>query len=169
MMKNIKFFLEAQDSKLIAAVLIFLVACFLFLWEMVSFFRSQEIVTVTTKITSVRGRESLQSNSPLFTRPLFGAYVPTNLADAEIKQSMLDVEVVGILFSNKEENSQVIIRAGGGQEKIYMIGDTLPGGAVIKRISENGVVVLHNGVLESLSLPKNELLFDAPAKPLIEE
>lgn len=82
---------------------------------------------------------------------------------------MLDAEIVGIMFDDNEEYSQVIIKVGGGPEKVYSIGDSLPGGAIIKRISPDAIVVLHNGALESLSLPKNELIFEAPAKPLIEE
>ncbi|KTC78073.1 type II secretion system protein N [Legionella brunensis] len=167
-MKN-KFLLNYNDPKLLIAVLVFFITCFLFLWEIIGYFQSTGKIVVATKLINQHTQESLRSNSPLFTVPLFGDYVPANLDDAEIKQSMLDVEVVGIMFDSKKEHSQVIIRAGGGQEKIYSIGDSLPGGAVIKRISANGVVVLHNGVLESLSLPKNELLFEAPAKPLIED
>ena len=96
----------------------------------------------------------------------FGDYVPNNLNDADIKQSMLDLNVVGIMFANTEGDSQVIIRVAGGDEQTFRIGDSLPGGAVIKRITEQGVLFMRNGALESLSLPKNALTFDPPAQPL---
>ncbi len=101
--------------------------------------------------------------------PFFGEHVPESLHDANIKQSMLDLDVVGILFADNEQNSQVIIRTAGGQDKIFSVGDSLPGGVIIKRITPEGVLVGRNGSLESLSFPKNELIFEPPAKPLIGE
>ncbi len=111
---------------------------------------------------------NITAASPLFTIPLFGT-VASALADMEIKPSSLDLEVAGILYSPNKKGSQVLIRAAGKEEQSYVIGDQLPGGAVIKQIKENEVLVLYRGALESLSLPKNDLLFDEPAKPLIQE
>jgi len=170
-MKQTNFFLlDFNDPKKLAASLIFLLAFFAFIWEITSGFRTTEQTKVFSQPVKIPTQQNvIRPNSPIFTNALFGAYVPANLSDAEIKQSMLDVQVVGVMFSDKEKNSQVIIRSNNGEEKYYVVGDTLPGGAVIKHISGQGVVVLHNGSLESLSLPKNELIFDGPVKPLIEE
>ncbi|KTD02146.1 general secretion pathway protein GspC [Fluoribacter gormanii] len=95
---------------------------------------------------------------------LFGVYVSDNLST--IKKSMLNVTLVGILFANQINDSQVIIRSADGEENTYKLGDTIPGGAVIKRIMASGILVERNGALESLSLPKNELIFEPVAKPL---
>lgn len=100
---------------------------------------------------------------------LFGVYVSNDLNENSVKKSMLDVTLVGILFADQMDDSQVIIGAAGGEEKTYRIGDSIPGDAVIKRIMANGVLVEHHGALESLSLPKNELTFEPVAKPLKEE
>lgn len=99
--------------------------------------------------------------------PLFGVYLPDNLSN--IKQSTLDLEVVGILYSKKENDSQVIIRSANGEDAAYAEGDTLPSGVVIKRINKQGIVVLHEGRLERLNLQKKELIFAPPPKPLIKE
>lgn len=96
----------------------------------------------------------------------FGDYVPKNISDAEVKQSRLDLTVVGIIFSDSEEASHVIIRTADGQEKTFGIGETLPGDVIIKRITSDGVLIGRNGSLERLSLPKNALIFDPPAEPL---
>ncbi|ASQ45562.1 type II secretion system protein N [Legionella clemsonensis] len=168
-MKNTKLSFAYNNPKLLITIVLFFLIFFLFLWEMINFFQSDRQLTVATTYRKKPAQETLHSRSPIFTVPLFGEYVPANLADADIKESMLDAEIVGIMYDSKEEYSQVIIKTGGGQEKVYSIGDSLPGGAIIKRISPDGIVVLHNGALESLSLPKNELIFEAPAKPLIEE
>lgn len=105
------------------------------------------------------------SNAGL-TMAFFGDFIPKNLNDAGVKKSMLNLKVVGILFSDNQEGSQVIIRTADGQEQSFKVGDSVPGGAIIKRITNDGVFVLHGGELESLSLPKNQLIFEAPARPL---
>jgi general secretion pathway protein C len=160
--------LAFNDPKKMIAGLIFILTFLAFLWEIISgFYATRPIKIGDNPLRIIRKQGSVHSNSALFTTALFGDYVPINLSDADIKQSMLNLQVVGIMFSAKESDSQVIIRAKK-EEKYYVVGDTLPGGAVIKRILENAVVVLHNGVLESLSLPKNELAFSPPAKPLLD-
>lgn len=161
--------IDFQDPKKLTASLIFLVAFLAFIGEIISSFNTTEHIITNTKPPAVNKQEPIRADSPLFITDLFGDYIPINLAQAEIKQSMLDVKIVGIMFSGEEKNSQVVLQVAGGKEEYYVIGDTLPGGAVIKRISPEGVVVLHNGVLESLSLPKNQLLFDPPEQPLIKE
>jgi general secretion pathway protein C len=114
---------------------------------------------------------AVQSNSAdsILKSSLFGIYVSNDLNENSVKKSMLNVTLVGILFADKIENSQVIIRSANGEEKTYQIGDIIPGDAVIKRIMANGVLVERHGALESLSLPKNELTFEPVAEPLKEE
>ncbi|GEM_PF-1778296 len=98
--------------------------------------------------------------------PLFGDYVPSNLDAAGIRQSMLNLKVVGIVFAENENDSQVILQQENGQEYFFRVGDELPGGGVIKRITIEGVLVLRAGDLERLSLPRDELNFEAPAEPM---
>lgn len=97
---------------------------------------------------------------------LFGTYVPDDIRSSEVQQSLLNVTVAGILLSDKSEKSQVIIRLSDNEEKVFQIGDTIPGNAVIKRITENAVFVEHDGNLESLALPKNDLNFEPAIEPL---
>ena len=106
------------------------------------------------------------SSNALLHSALFGVYVPNNLNDTSVKKSMLNVTLVGILFANQINESQVIIRSASGDERIYKLGDKIPGGAVIKRIMASGILVEREGTLESLSLTKSELIFEPVAKPL---
>ncbi|MBA2651619.1 MAG: general secretion pathway protein GspC [Tatlockia sp.] len=162
--------IDIHEPKKIAAIIIFLLAFIAFIWEIIIGFHSvDQSKTASKPLNLGTTQEPIRANSPLFTTALFGDYVPVNLSEADIKQSMLDVQVVGVMFTAKENESQVILRVGGGKEEPYTVGDNLPGGAIIKRISPNGIVVLHNGALESLSFPKNELIFVKPAKPLIKD
>lgn len=165
---NFSFLTIAQPKKKIA-ISVCILSGFLLIWEIAGAFQSEKKEILVKSAAIKTNQQKITPNSPLFTTALFGAYVPTNLSEADIKQSLLDVEIVGIMFSENGRDSQVIIHTADGEEKFYLVGDTLPGGAIIKRISQKGIVVLHNGALESLSLPKNELLFEGPAKPLIEE
>ncbi|KTD63361.1 type II secretion system protein N [Legionella spiritensis] len=157
---------KEYDKKI--AVAVFFIFLVLFLWQMLDIFQAVETDTPSNTPTRVE-QAGISVKSPLFTASLFGEYIPVNLNDGDIKQSMLDAEIVGIMYSSQEKNSQVLIRIGGGEEKTYVVGDKLPGGAIIKRISPDSVVVLHNGSLESLSLPKIKLRFEEPAKPLFKE
>jgi general secretion pathway protein C len=167
--KQIKLSLLANEPQKIAAIFVFFLTFFLFMWELIAVFQFAEKKPLVPLANTMPEKTSLSDDSPLFTTRLFGTYVSQNLTDADIKQSMLDAEVVGILFSAREDESQAIIQVGGGRQKTYVVGDILPGGTIIKRIMEKGVVVLHKEALESLSLPKNELIFEAPAKLLIKE
>lgn len=115
------------------------------------------------KRVAAKGTDFIQSSA------LFGVYVPDNLNEGNVKKSMLDVTLVGILLGNKVADSQIILRSAGGNEKTYSLGDEIPGGAKIKRIMAGGILVERNGSLESLSLPKNDLIFEPAAKPLSEE
>ncbi|MFC7782764.1 type II secretion system protein N [Legionella taurinensis] len=162
-------FLSLKNHEKAIAMAIAALFALLTLLEIYRLFKPLDTQPLRTNPAPVIAEQSIAAHSPVFTAPLFGDYVPVNMADETIKQSMLDVEIVGIMYSTQADDSQVLLRAGGGEEKSYRVGDTLPGGAVIKRIGKDGVVVLHNGTLESLSLPKNELRFEEPAKPLLEE
>jgi general secretion pathway protein C len=111
----------------------------------------------------------VDSTNHILNTALFGVYVANDLNDNNVKKSMLNVTLVGILFGNKGGESQVIIRTANGEEQTYSINDKIPGGALIKRITAGGVLVQRNGALESLSLPKNDLIFEPLAQPLKEE
>lgn len=143
---------------------------FLIIFEYTTLF----FVVIYTPEVSV-SNETLQnptqkeSAESLLNSSLFGVYMPTDLNDSNVKKSMLNVTLVGILLGDVNEESQVIIRSAGGEENTYKIGDKIPGGAVIKRIMAAGVLVERNGALESLSLPKNDLTFEPVAEPLKEE
>ena len=96
----------------------------------------------------------------------FGDYVPHSLNEAGVRHSMLDLKIVGIIYGDNERHSYVLIRTDKGSEQTFAVGDMLPGHAVIKRITPEGVLILRDGALESLSLPKQTLRFEPPAKPL---
>lgn len=98
--------------------------------------------------------------------PLFGEYVPETIADNNVKKSMLNMTVVGIMFDSKDKTSHVIIRDANNLQRLYKVGDTLTGNAVIKRITADGVLISRDGLLESLRLSQHKLKFAPPPEPL---
>lgn len=99
---------------------------------------------------------------------VFGKYVPKHFGEVNIKPSILNVKVIGILFSEDKINSEVVLRGENSAENIFKIGDVIPGGAKILRIYKDGIVIDCNGVTERLNLPKEELIFSKPPKNLFD-
>jgi len=136
---------------------------------LINFFSLFSHKSTDIPLQAVMGKKMIVSKNTLsiaLQNPLFGDYVPKNLNDADIKQSMLNLTVVGVMFAPHEEDSLVMLRAAAGREQTYHVGDVVPGGAVIKRVLPDGVLVGRDGSLESLSLPKKQLIFDEPASAL---
>lgn len=70
-------------------------------------------------------------------------------------QTSLDLTLLGVAAGAGQFPSQAIIANGSNQNQhTYSVGATLPGGAVIRTIEADRVVIAHNGRLESLPLPK---------------
>jgi general secretion pathway protein C len=160
--------LPHNEPKKFAAIIIVIISTGLCISQLISIFHHESILSANTQKPGKNSEVVIDNHSALFRLPLFGEYTP-DISDADIKPSTLDVEIVGIMYSTNEESSLVLLRTAGGDEQAYGIGDELAGGAVIKQINRNGIVVLYNGSLESLSFSENELFFEEPAKPLIGE
>ena len=166
-LSELKTIVSNEPGKYAAMAIVVLSSC-LFILQIMSFFRWDGKPNTNPPLMNKHPQIMITNRSALFSKPLFGDYIP-NLATADIKNSTLDIELIGIMYSVAKKKSQVLIKDAGGNEQSYGLGDTLPGGAVIRQIGKNRIIVLYNGSLESLSLPKNELIFDEPAKPLIKE
>lgn len=160
---------SAKYAKWIILSLIALFSC-LILYEFASLFSNKtNSAALNPSATALPAASKQDSVNHVLNSSLFGVYVPDDLNDSSLQKSSLNLTLVGILLADKEDDSQVIIRSARGEEKTYKLEDTIPGGALIKRISAGGVVVEQNGTLESLSLPKNDLTFEPIAKPMSEE
>lgn len=130
-------------------------------------FKQQELSSNNEVLVS--SNSTSNSMEALLTSSLFGVYVPNELNSEHVKKSMLNITLVGILLGNTSDNSQVIIRAANGEEKNYKVNDQIPGGVLIKKIIAGGILVEHNGTIESVSFPKAELIFEPTSKPLRSE
>ena len=149
--------------KLVCVVLVVLIG-----WEIISDIGllSQLNQQVQSNTKHFHGKPADLGEASITKHPLFGEYVPSNLDAAGVRQSMLNLKVVGIVFAENENDSLAILQRENGQEHFFRVGDELLGGGVIKRITVEGVLILRDGELERLSLPKDELNFEAPAQPM---
>lgn len=73
---------------------------------------------------------------------------------ADIPKTRLNLVLRGALaeLGHKDKKASAIIQ-GSNQDKLYAIGDTLPGGATLKEIHPDHVVLSRNGQLETLYFP----------------
>lgn len=149
------------------ALFILLLAFFLFLKEGYSFFHPRSVKPILAKqVFSENNQLKILEDSPFLQTPLFGSYHPP-LENAVIKPSQLNIQVLGILFSTKEEDSQVILKIDGNEENTYTKGQTLSGGILIKKITPDSIIISHGGRLERLCLEKERLIFSPPLRALL--
>ncbi len=95
---------------------------------------------------------------------LFGTYIPED-DEGAFENTPLNISIIGIVYSPDGHHSEVMLEISG-EEHVYREGDKLPGGARIKRITPDGVLLLRQGKVERLNLPKHELNFEPQPTPL---
>ncbi len=66
--------------------------------------------------------------------------------------SRLNLTLKGVFASEPIESSLAIISSGKRDELLYAIGETLPGGATLKEVYSDRVIIERNGSLETLPL-----------------
>ncbi|HEX5340059.1 MAG TPA: type II secretion system protein GspC [Gammaproteobacteria bacterium] len=87
----------------------------------------------------------------LINQHLFGVSGTQNASNAP--ETTLDLTLSGIAADSYRHESRAII-VSGGKQQTYGVGAQLPGGAVIKDILPDRVLLSLNGRIESLRLPK---------------
>ena len=163
---DIHYFLSSKHAKWLIISLIALFTVLTLVEYSKLFLSSLHVEAPSTLNETAISPTKKNSFDYIMNSSLFGVYVSNDLNGNNVKKSMLNITLVGILLGNTAEDSQVIIRSANGEEKNYKVSDKIPGGALIKRIMADGIIVEHDGSLESVSLPKNELIFEPVAKPL---
>ncbi|MFA9462046.1 type II secretion system protein GspC [Thiohalorhabdus methylotrophus] len=106
-----------------------------------------------------RGASGNLRTVPESVRSLFGT-PPEAQAQAgrPVRETRLDLTLKGILANQREGGRQLaIIASGKEEEKVYRVGDAVPGGAEIVRIESRRVILRRNGVTEALTLEVKEL------------
>ncbi len=137
------------------------------IWQLWYYMHDSTVSETTTISNFTPNSGRLINRTRINKSPYFGQYLPED--GSGIQQTNLDIILVGVLYSEDPTNSQVIVRQSDREEKFYHIDDTLPGGSVVKKITEDSVIILFDGKLQRLSLPKDSLSFEAKPKALLVE
>ena len=91
---------------------------------------------------------------------LFGrvdAEAPVPLAEQEdAPDTQLSLELRGTVAASDERRALAIIAERGGAERVYFIGDAVPGGATLQAVHLDRVLLRRAGRLEALRLPRSE-------------
>lgn len=95
---------------------------------------------------------------------LMGLYQPQDVE--KLPPTRLKLRLVGVFVAMPARYSYAVIAAEDGKQKRYRLGDTVVGGAVIYKITAEGVVLQQSGRLENLLLPADKLEFLPPLMPL---
>jgi general secretion pathway protein C len=77
--------------------------------------------------------------------------------------TQLSLELRGTVAATDEDRALAIIAQRGGEEKVYFIGDAVPGGATLHAVYLDRVLLRRAGRLEALRLPRSD---QAPAPRL---
>lgn len=92
---------------------------------------------------------------------LFGDAAKAPVADvppqSALPETKLNLVLRGVLAVADKQRAQAIIAQPNGDEQSYSVGDSLPGGAVLKEIKATSVILLRNHQFETLSLPRLDL------------
>lgn len=105
----------------------------------------------------------------LLKTELFGQYLPESVDGDNVKKSLLNLKLVGVMQAFPAKYSQVIITTSSGRDKILMVGDEIESGITVVKIYQDKVLIAHDGQVESISMQKHSLQFEPPAKTITME
>ncbi|MCC6208158.1 MAG: type II secretion system protein GspC [Gammaproteobacteria bacterium] len=90
----------------------------------------------------------------LFGEKPVGGEIP---AIESLPETQLNLTLSGVIASDSATGGGAIIASPGGTEAFYTINSQLPGGAILKEVHPDRVVLERNGRFETLRLPKEGL------------
>ncbi len=141
------------------ASLLLIIACAYLLVEITwLFFPQEEAVTPVQQKRPLISKSAQQNNvNKLTAANVFGTSQSAAVSEpSNVPETKLNLTLKGVLAATPMKLASAIIAKGkSGNEDIYSIGDTLPGGVEIKEIHPEFVVLERNGRLETLRLPKD--------------
>ncbi|HUG98499.1 MAG TPA: type II secretion system protein GspC [Gammaproteobacteria bacterium] len=94
-------------------------------------------------------------NAHLFGR--LDAAAPALVEEQEdAPDTQLSLELRGTITASVEQDALAIIAERGGDERVYSVGDAVPGGASLHAVHFDRVLLRRGGRLEALRLPRSE-------------
>ena len=78
---------------------------------------------------------------------------PNKQKQQVIPKTTLNLHLRGALAGNSKTESSAIIQGSDGQDHLYKVGQSLPGGAVLDSVFTHYVVINYHGTLQKLMFP----------------
>jgi len=133
------------------------------LYQMVATWHDDLVMIDDSPAVHAISDNTLQAINAIPQQHLFGQPGTTD----GLPITSLQLRLVGVIKSDHENLSRVIISEAGQPGKVYGIGDSLPSGIVINAITDDGVVLENGGHFEKLPLPRTALAFQGMPKALL--
>lgn len=116
------------------------------------------LMTVTPAADQLKV-DALTLSREIVARHLFGQAqtVGANQAFAAIPETQLKLVLRGVMASKDPRTATAIVADPSGNEDFYTVGKELPGGAVLKEVHDQNIVLSRGGRFETLRLPDDAL------------
>lgn len=102
--------------------------------------------------------DALTLGRDIVSRHLFGQAPSLNAASAAaIPETSLSLVLHGVVASPDPKTAAAIVADSAGKEDFYIVGQEMPGGAVLKEVHPEHIVLSRGGRFETLRLPKDAL------------
>ena len=87
---------------------------------------------------------------------------PVVVETEDAPETRLNLKLRAAVAATNDEVAHAIIADGSGDEKVYFVKSSIPGGATLHRVHADRVILNRGGVLETLRLPRE---FEGNAAP----
>ena len=119
---------------------------------------------VAVSFTSSPSAKTTAALDEVATMHLFGEAQPDvkpveDVVDAP--ETRLSLTLRGIVAVSAGSEGRALIAEGAADEKVYKVGDSLTGGAVLHEVLSDKVILKRSGRLETLTLPRDRLSQEA--------
>ncbi len=116
------------------------------------------------------GQSAVDVAQSIINKHLFGkadvTQAPVEIEDPEdAPDTNLNLELRGTIAAQENEQAVAIIAEPSGSEKIYMIGDAIPGGVTLHAVYMDRVLLRRGPKLETLKLPRADQTKASQARP----
>jgi general secretion pathway protein C len=124
---------------------------------------------VISKVNSTVSHSAADENATQLIAQLSNEHLFGSVGEGAVPITSLQLRLVGVVKSEQENTSRVIISEAGQPGKVFAVGDSLPSGITVNSIADDGVILENGGRLEKLPLQRSQLSFQGMPKPLLEQ
>lgn len=140
-----------RRCSLVLLIVVFLVLVIVLIQAPLSWYADAHLVKTSpsSKISIASQKQDSLSLPSIASAHLFGQAPPSDLSMAITSQ---DLRLLGIMRAVPARFSSALISVQGAPAKSYEVGDHLPGGLVLAKITTNDVILNNAGEFEKLPL-----------------